>query len=505
MSQKRHGAMLAYVQIFINIGIGLAFTPFLVSHLGKSQYGVFSIVGSFAAYLTILDMGMNDSVVRHLVGYQTRGDSEGAASYLGTMMTLYVGIASMVVVAGLAIYQALPALFAKSLTPYEIVMLREMFLIAMATTALTIALNPIGALLYANERFVLMRVLEMLASFVTIAAICLFLVFGFQAVAVVAVTAVVNAAFLGYKLMYAVGRLHARFQFRAFQRALIRATMFYSAPIFIVVVVEQIYWKLDNIIVGAMISSSAVAVYAIGIMFNKYFMSFSTAISKVMLPEVVRRVERGATGAELTDLLIRISRVQALVLMLVLTGLVVFGESFIVLWLGEGYRTSYYVMLVTLTPYSLELVGNVRNIILQAKGLYWYRSAVIMTVSLLNIPLTIFLIHRVGIVGAAASTGLGIFIGYVSDNFVLQIKAQIEIRRFTWQLWSRILPVALACIAIGFGLNASMDNNWRTLVLKIAIYSAIYALLMWRFGMSPDEKRSASHIVRGFGRKQKQA
>src|SRR5690606_12623629 len=134
-----------------------------------------------------------------------------------------------------------------------------------------------------------------------------------------------------------------------------------------------------------------IAVYSIGITFNKYFMSFSTAVSRVLTPEIIRRVDAGADPAHLTDLMVRISRVQAYLLLLTLGGLIVFGQRFLALWLGSEFALSYWIMLSVLVPYTIELTGNARNIILQVKGLYWHKSAITLSLAALNIPLTIFL------------------------------------------------------------------------------------------------------------------
>ena len=112
--------------------------------------------------------------------------------------------------------------------------------------------------------------------------------------------------------------------------------------------VEQIFWKLDSILIGARLGAAMVAVYAIGVMFNKYFMAFATAISRVMMPDLVRRIDAGSDAAALTARLVEISRWQALVLMLVLFVILhvyaairedIMGSSSVVSTMISGHRT----------------------------------------------------------------------------------------------------------------------------------------------------------------------
>lgn len=488
MSQRKYGVLLSYVSIFINLIIGLLFTPFLIHKLGQSEYGLFNIVGSFAAYLVIMDLGLNDSVVRYIVKYRTLKDGQGEENFLAIIFMIYIVISLFVAGCGWLIYNNLPFIFEHSMDEGQLASLQVMFLILLVNATLTILFNPISATMVAYERFVLLRSLEITSHIVATLAICLFLAHGYKAVAVVAVTTFVTLCVLFFKVFYAFYRLKIRLKLHRLSRRYIIEIMKYAAPIFVVVIVEQIYWKLDNIILGAMLGPSLVAIYAIGIMFHKYFMSFSTAISKVMLPKIVQQIESGANATELTDILIKVSRLQAIILMLILSGMILFGKDFIILWVGPDYIAAYDIILLTLIPYSLELIGNIRNAILQAKGLYWYRSIVLLVISLFNIILTIFLVEQWGLIGAAVSTGIGIVLGYVAVNLIIKLKIGIDIGRYIKELLAGILPVILLAVAIGMLINLYQGVSWIVLLLKISFYTLVYIIFIWFLGMNTAEK-----------------
>lgn len=42
----------------------LIFTPVLVAELGTDNYGILNLAMAFVAYISILDLGMNDSLLR---------------------------------------------------------------------------------------------------------------------------------------------------------------------------------------------------------------------------------------------------------------------------------------------------------------------------------------------------------------------------------------------------------------------------------------------------------
>jgi O-antigen/teichoic acid export membrane protein len=239
-----------------------------------------------------------------------------------------------------------------------------------------------------------------------------------------------------------------------------------------------------------------VAVYAIGVMFNKYFMSFATAISRVMMPDMVRRIDAGADNATLTDFLIKISRWQAVVVMLVLSGLVLFGQHFILAWMGPGYELSYWVLVCTLVPYAFELIGNVRNVLLQVKGLLWWRAGIFLVAALLNIPATLWAMQHWGLVGAAVCTGTGLLAAYFGTAWVLSRKAGIPIIFYQREVWRGIAPALMVAIAFGLLVRSLLpDAGWQALVFKVVVYSVIYISLMWFVGMRSDERALARSML----------
>ncbi len=486
MSRRLNAAVLSYAQVAIRIGTTLVFTPILVRALGQEGYGLFSIVGALAAYLYMIDFGLNDSVLRFFVRHEAR--PEGRRRFLAEMLGLYAMLGGLVALSVWGVHALAPALFGGSLTGPQVSLLQDMVLAVGAGAVALVAFNPLGALISASERFVFLRVLEILAALGSTLLVIVLLGFGYGALMVVMVMSGALIVQVVARMIYVAVVLRVPIGWALPDRAGLKSVAVYAAPIFVSMMVEQIYWKLDALIIGALLGAAPVAVYTIGTTFNKYLMSFGTAISRIMTPEIIRQADAGADAATLNALLIRVSRLQVLFIFLVVTGLCLFGARFIGLWLGPGYGQSYVVMLLVLIPYTLELVGNARNIVLQVKGLYWHRSLIVLTIALLNIPLTVVLLQRFGVMGAAASTGIGLLAGYACVAGLLQFKVGLDMGRYFAGLARGLAPVALACLATGAALDRWVFGGWAGLVVCAVVYSAIYAVLMFAFGMNPYER-----------------
>ena len=69
-NQLRSGSLLTYVQMTLNIIVSIAYTPFMLRILGKSEYGLYSTVASTIAILSVLSLGFGGSYVRYYILYR---------------------------------------------------------------------------------------------------------------------------------------------------------------------------------------------------------------------------------------------------------------------------------------------------------------------------------------------------------------------------------------------------------------------------------------------------
>ncbi|MGZ9098236.1 MAG: oligosaccharide flippase family protein [Brevundimonas sp.] len=497
MSQKINGALISYVGIAGNIAVALLFTPFLVSSFGPAGYGLLSIVIAFMAYLNMLDFGLNDSLLRFFVGH--RSDKQATSRFLGRMLGLYILIGALILLGGQGLAAVFSVIFAATMSAEEIALLQSMIQVMSVGAAVLIALNPVSALNYAHERFVFMRSLEMLVSWGTTGVIVLFLLQGYGLMAVAMITAGGKVAQALMSATYAAAVLKIRLRIHRPDWAELRRVFVYAAPIFVSILAGQAFWKLDNILVGAILGAAPVAVYAIGVTFNKYFMTFSTAISRIVTPDVIRQIDAGADADTLTDLMIRISRIQAMAILLILGGLIVFGQRFLTLWLGPEFAVSYFVMIAVLCPFALELTGNARNIILQVKGLYWRKSAITAVTAALNIPLTLWLLHIWGVVGAAISTGAAVFIGYLLIAMLLKHRVGLSMWRYWRETARRIVPVFGVLVAGGLLLEPLLPSGWIGLLIGAFAFGGAYLAGMILLAANSYERGIMKRVVSRVG------
>ncbi|MRJ42534.1 MULTISPECIES: lipopolysaccharide biosynthesis protein [Idiomarina] len=493
MSQKAKGALLGYVAIVVGIVSALIFTPVLVAELGTDNYGILNLAMAFVAYISILDLGMNDSLLRFFVKH--RGSTEEKEKFLGRMLFTYVLVGFFIISVVWLLAESFVSIFAKGLTLDKILVLEEMFKIVGVGAAIMIASNPLSSLIYAEERFVFLRSLEIFTSVLSIVVIYLLLINDYGLIEI-AWSMCAFKVFTGLcRFIYVSNALKFRIRLALPQWPELRKILLYGAPIFAAAMMGPLFHKIDHILIGSMVGAAAVSIYAIGVMFNKYVMSLTIVITRVFTPDIIRKIDSGISSAEILSLLVRISRIQALFIYLVLGGVVVFGQQFLVLWLNEDFALSYYVLLFVLLPFSLEIIGNSRNIVLQVKEAYWYRSLTMVIMAIINIILTLLLLPRFGVIGAAVGTGAALLIGYVILGGVLQAKAEVSFLKYIKGVYGKTLPVNAVMVCMALWLTHGITFTWLTFAGAVVLYSVMYVAVTYILLLNRDERALIGRLL----------
>ena len=490
MNQKKAGTILSFAAIFFKILVTFIYVPFVLDKIGKDNYGLFSIIGSIIAYIAILDFGINDSTLRFFVRYRKEESDKQKKQILGSVSTIYLMLTVLVLLVSGIVYFCLPLFFSKTFSVQEMLVFKQMYLISILSVAFTIFFNPTGAIINAYEKFIILKCADILVFTLTTITIVIFLNFEYNVVMMVFVASFYNVSNVLFKFFYVRTRIKIQYPTYKASKELVKKIALYAGPIFVVIVVEQIYWKLDNIIIGAMLGTTMVTFYAIGIVFQKYILSFSTAISRIMTPDLIKKIDANYSLTKLTENYIKTSRIQLIVVLPIVLNLVFWGKSFLIIWLGKEYVISYYVLVLVMIPFSIEIVGNLRNTFLQVYGYYWHRAIVIFVVSILNIWLTFFLIRDWGIIGAAVSTCVSLFLSYGITNFILWKKVGINIFVFFNQVWFKSTPIIIISLLTFMLLkNQFTIINWEQLIIHFFVSSFVYLLSIWFLYFTNEEKK----------------
>ena len=494
-SERVSGVVLTYVSQAIKLVTGLVYTPVMLRLLGQSEYGLYQLVYSFVSYLSLLSMGFGSSYMRFYSRYRTNNDEEGIRKLNGMYLFIFITISAICGICGVIMVRNIGAIFGDKLTPDEFFKARVLVVLLIINLALTFLTSIFSGPITAHEKFTFQRIVLIAHNLLNPFLALPLLLMGYGSVGMVAATTFLTFIALGINIYYAICKLHIRFSIHGLQFSLFREMFVFTFFIFLNNIIDQINWSVDKYLLGRMKGTTAVAIYGVGGQINSMYMEFSLAISGVFVPKINRLVAENKSDKELTQIFTRVGRIQFIILSLVVTGFVFFGKAFIGFWAGSGYDQAYFVGLLLIIPVTVPLIQNLGIEIQRAKNMHKARSVVYFCIAIGNIVMSVFMIDLWGVVGAALGTAIAISLGNILFmNWYYHKKIGLDIL-FFWKQILLLLPSILIPFVIGIVINLFVEikNIW-ILVAAIVVYTVVFCLSMWNFGMNIYEK----NVIRGL-------
>lgn len=509
-NQLKIGSMLSYVQTALGIIISLIYTPTMIRLLGQSEYGLYNTVASTISMLSLLSLGFNSGYVRYYSIYRKNNQKESISKLNGLFLIIFLIIGLVCFICGLFLSFHLNLVFDEGLTASEYGTARILTLLLTISLAVSFPMSVFQNIISAHEQFIFLKLLGMINTIIGPALTLPLLFAGYRSIAMVAVSVGISLFTNFIYLIYVLYHMKEKFIFHDFEKGIFRNLFLYTIFIAMNSVIDQINWNIDKLLLGRFLGTAEVAVYAVGYSLYGYYMSFSTAISGVFTPRIhsivnVTKDNLKLQRERLTELFIKVGRIQFLILGLVATGVCFFGKYFIVkIWAGTGYENSYAVALLLIIPASIALIQNMGIEIQRAQNRHQFRSLVYLGMALVNLGLSIFLCQRYGAIGSAIGTAFSLILANgIIMNIYYYRKCNIDVILF----WKNILRQSVGLIlpilsGIIIWHYVPFDSIFK-FAMCIVAYMLIYCASMWLFGMNEYEKDFVRNPVRKILKRRK--
>lgn len=489
MNERKIGIVISYFNIILHAVIGFIYVPLLLHYIGKSEYGLYQLIGSFIAYFSIMDFGLTAAVVRFYSKYKAVNDKTGMENILAVAGRGYGIIAAILFVSGVICYINLDIIFAASMTDAELATAKTLFLLLLFNIVITLTTMMFRAVINANEKFLFLKGTETLQMLLQPVLVVLVLNQYPSVVTVAVVQTFLNICLIMARCYYCFAKLKIKIKFHYLNKQLLSDIKKLASSVFVVVLIDQVFFKTNQIILGIVGGTSAVAVYSISSLIYMNYMALSTAISGVYLPHVTEIVAKNEPVKKLSDLFIKIGRYQYYLLALVASGFVIFGKDFISIWAGEDFKEAYCITLLIIIPFTIDLIQNIGLSIMQAQNRYDFRAKVYFVMGIFNLCIAIPLAKLYGGIGCAFATGLSMFLGngLIMNWYYLKV-TKLDILSF-WKEIGRISLYVICLTFIGYGLyNYQGMDSITKFIVSITFYTVIYSFVIYIFCMNVEEK-----------------
>lgn len=492
MDQLKKGALLNYISIILTNIVGILMTPFILKCLGSDQYGIYLTVGALIGTISLLDFGLNNTIVRFVAKYKAEKNIVKEENFLATVMIIYAVISFLVLLIGALFYNYLDSYFGK-MTVFQIEIAKMMFAVLILNISLTLPGGVFLGICLGYEKFVFPKLLNIIRYILRSLTVLIILNYGGKAISLVLIDSFFNVIVVLISGHFVFTKLKVRFKLHSLNSNFIKEILMYSIWIFVFALVGVFQWKAGHWILGSMSIPSVLAIYGIGITLGSYYGAFSTAISSVFLPRATQMSVANASGEELTDMMIKIGRLSFIVLMYIFIFFSLYGLQFVNLWVGgelgsQGSFEAWLIALLIMGAYTIPLVQNFGNSILEAKNKLAFKATIYLLFMVLGTLIGYFLAKNNEALGMVVGSVLGWFIVQNIMNVYYYKVIKINIPRFFKELLNKTLLVFIVISAIGYSIRFLPGEGWINFIFKGGTFTLLFIVLVYFSGLNKYEK-----------------
>ena len=492
------GVVLSYLSQALQIIVTLFYTPIMLRMLGQSEYGLYQLTYSVVSYLSLFTFGFSSSYIKFYSNCKTHKDSKKRISELnGMFFSIFTVLGFVVFALGVILVINTDAVLGGNLSRSELASCKVLMGIMIVNCSLHFPAIVFNNYIIAHEKFVWLQIINLIGIILNPCLTFPLLLMGYKSVSLAITLLVITIVKLVVSSLYCICKIQYEMSFSNMKFRLLKEIGIFSGWIFIENIVSTINVSLDRFLLGKMVGSISVAIYAVGGQINTLYTTLSTSIASVFTPRINKIVAESGDDGRLSRLLIKVGKIQLSILMFVLLGFTIFGRRFMLLWAGDGYENAYYVALILIFPNTIELIQNIAIEIQRAKNLQKFRSVIYLSICICNVLVSIFFIHLWEEIGAALGTGLAWLIGsgFIMNAFYKKY-VQLDILSF-WKEMLYMGKIAIPLLILGY-ITQPYINSCPLLiyVFLILAFSVIYLSLLYLFGLRKSERIYINNCIK---------
>ena len=156
------GSLLSYVFTVISLLVSFIYVPILLKYLGKAEYGLYQMVASFFAYISIFETSASSGVLRYYCNAKAKNDETAMESVLAISRYIFRIISVILVFIGAILIFGFTVFYESSLSEQQLI--ESVFmLIALIINMIITMLNSVYlATIIGNERFIFVKSLSII-------------------------------------------------------------------------------------------------------------------------------------------------------------------------------------------------------------------------------------------------------------------------------------------------------------------------------------------------------
>lgn len=388
-------SILRTINLIITIVISFFMMPFLIHNLGDETYGLWVLIGSLMGYYMVVDFGLLSATQRFLAKHLDNSDE--LSEVINTSFCVLSIMSCFAFVLTVGLWSIADSLITnQSFVPT----LETLILILGLKTILTLPFMVFNGMLSAKLRFDIASYIEIGKNIIRTALVILYVTQDYGIITLAIITLLTELAafmvifFCAYKIYP-----EAKYGLKHYNSSTAKNLFQFGKYTFLSETSNLLKFKVDDVVISKFIGLAAITTYAVAFSLFNYAGQFISNLVGGLVTIFTTNIKHG--NQALRSKLLLFTEICTLVATYFSVMMLLLGNSFITLWVGDGYAESYDVLFIfcfilLITASTRVCVPLIYALAVHKRLAYWN-----LIEGVLNLIISIILAQKYGVIGVA--------------------------------------------------------------------------------------------------------
>jgi O-antigen/teichoic acid export membrane protein len=469
---------------------GFLLTPFILRHLGGTQFGLWALVGSVVAYGTLLDFGIGTAVVKYVAEFNVYGEWEELGQAIVTALYLYSLAGLALIALSTAVAPFFPSLF--HVPPDQRSTATALMILMGIGAGIAIPSTITTAILRGLQRYDVISLVSTFGLALYVAGTVLVLRMGGGVLHLVGISILSNLLTQipsVWFIKHLAPELHLAW--RAPVRPWARKILEFSSWLFILGFFGRVQTRTDEVVIGAFLPVSAITPFTLARRLGEVGQIVTDQFLKVLMP-LASELSAKNDVEHLRALFVTGTRISLAILFPVFLLLFVFARPLLSVWVGPSYSPYSHLVVILGLGTLIETSAWPAGSILQGIGRTRPLAISSAIAAVVNVALSVVLVRRFGLTGVALGTliptalvSFGYFFPYATKT--MAVTTSTLFRETLLPPIAPLIPMGVILYVMG---KVIIVNSLLSILLVSTVAGGTYVIGYLSVGASHAERQA---------------
>lgn len=478
----------------ISFVIAYAMTPVILHRLGIQDYGiwVFLSIFSVTGYFSLLDFGFQGASIKYIAEFRAANDHEKLSGVVSATLAFFIAVGVIGAVALWAFNVLwLPAVF--HLPPEQIHLIQTLVTVIAVSFVFHFPALAYSAILEGYQRYDLLRATNIAVTILTNIAIFVWLThqngLPFLVGSMVA-SGVLLALVYGIQTRRILGDIPIRL--RSIHRESWALLFKLSSKLFLSKLVGLVFNNTDKIVIGIFLTVVRQTDYDIVNKLHIILLSLLSIVNQAILPAAAELFARQDNHG-LRDLVLRATKYSAALVFPIWLFFMILPSQAIMMWVGRSFTHLSPIVVLYCAHFIVTMFVGVSSTMMISIDKVGRVLRISLWAAFLNLAISLITVRTLGITGLILGTTISYLISSLMYIVATNKIFEIPLMRFWSDTIRPLIISGLGTTVVYLGIHFYWPGLHLISGLSVLLLGYMsFLALMWRWGITPDEKRLAA-------------